>query len=164
MEQVVFGLGTGIAFQTGVVVVQNVLPQELIPQGTASVQFFQTLGGAVFIAVAQTVFQNGLIEGIERDAPQIDPLIFIESGASQIRQVLALLHQEDALDAVLGAYTTGLRNTYYISVATAGVCFLTALGLRWKKIDKGGAPPKDVETGGKEDVVPGAAGAKEGTV
>lgn len=148
--QVLFGLGTGICFQTGIIVVQNVLPQELVPQGTASVQFFQNLGGALFIAVAQTVFQNGLIEGVIKDAPQIDPLIFINSGASQIRQILQQMGQGAAIEAVLGAYTTGLRNTYYISVATAAASFVMALGLRWKKIDKsgsGGEKKNDAEEG-----------------
>ncbi|KAH8203630.1 hypothetical protein TruAng_002160 [Truncatella angustata] len=119
----------------------------LVPQGTACIQFFQSLGGALFIAVAQTLFQNGLIEGVMKDAPQIDPLIFINSGASQIRQILQSMGQTGAIDAVLGAYTTGLRYTYYISVATASAAFVMALGLEWKKIDKSGADTasKDVE-------------------
>lgn len=144
-SQVLFGLGTGVCFQAGVLVVQNVLPQELVPQGTACIQFTQILGGALFIAVAQTLFQNGLIEGIVRDAPQIDPLVFIHSGASQVRQVLESIGQVDAIDAVLGAYMIGLRNTYYISVASAGAAFLVSLGLQWKKIEK--AKP----AGGRKD-------------
>ncbi|KAK9424144.1 putative Major facilitator superfamily domain-containing protein [Seiridium unicorne] len=146
--QVPFGLGIGVCFQAGVLVVQIVLPQELVPQGTACIQFFQSLGGALFIAVAQTVFQNGLIEGISRDAPQINPLVFINSGALQIRQVLAAMGQVNAIDAVLGAYTTGLRNTYYISLGTAAAAFLTAFGLQWKKIDKfQTVGPKDDDNG-----------------
>ncbi|KAF7542054.1 hypothetical protein G7054_g162 [Neopestalotiopsis clavispora] len=136
--QVLLGLGTGVCFQA------------LVPQGTACVQFFQSLGGALFIAVAQTVFQNGLIEGVTRDAPQLDPLIFINSGASQIRQILTSMGQADAIDAVLGAYTTGLRNTYYISVAMAAAAFVAGLGLRWKRIEKSAstAPSdEDVEMG-----------------
>lgn len=46
------------------------------------------------------------------------------------------LKQEAAIGAVLGAYTTGLRNTYYTSVAAAAACFLTALGLSQKNISK----------------------------
>lgn len=145
--QVLLGLGTGVCFQAGVVIVQNVLPQDLVPQGTACIQFFQSLGGALFIAVAQTVFQNGLIEGVTRDAPQINPLIFINSGASQIRQILESMGQADEIDVVLAAYTSGLRNTYYISVAAAAASFVIALGLSWKKIEKpkSSASEKDVE-------------------
>ncbi|CAJ2504854.1 Uu.00g122480.m01.CDS01 [Anthostomella pinea] len=149
--QVVYGLGTGIGFQAGVLVVQNAVPGELVPQGTACVQFFQSLGGALFIAVAQTLFQNGLLAGVARDAPQLDVAVFINSGLSQIQQVLEAMGQTDALAAVLGAYMSGLRNAYYITVAGACAAFVVALGLQWKKIEKPGAVGKkaitDVEEG-----------------
>lgn len=134
--QVVAGLGTGVCFQAGIIVVQNALPQHLIPQATACVQFFQALGGAVFMAVAQTVFQNGIIDNVTRDAPGVDPYIIINSGASQIRQVLAGMDREDATGAVLGAYTRGLRNTYYMSAAAGACTFLISWGFRWKKIQE----------------------------
>ncbi|KAI1498097.1 major facilitator superfamily domain-containing protein [Biscogniauxia marginata] len=164
--QVLNGLGTGIGFQAGIVVVQNVVSQDLVPQGTACVQFFQSLGGALFIAVAQTVFQNGLIEGVTRDAPQLDPAIFINSGASQIREVLAAMGQEDAIEAVLSAYMQGLRNTYYISAAGAAAAFLVALGLQWKKIEKNpgataAAASKDVEEGRVSEGAGDVEAAKE---
>ncbi|KAK4127230.1 MFS general substrate transporter [Parathielavia appendiculata] len=130
------GLGIGVGFQTGVLVVQNSVSHEWIPQATACVQFFQSMGGAIFIAVAQTVFQNGLIEGIERDAPGIPPQIFINSGASQIPQVLQHLGATQYLTAVLTAYLDGLRNSYFISVACAAAAFVSACGLSWKKIQK----------------------------
>lgn len=148
--QVIAGLGVGVGFQSGVLVVQTVLPLDWVPVGTACVQFFQSLGGALFIAVAQTVFQNGLIDGINRDAPDIDPTIFINAGASQVRNILAQLHLESATNAVLTAYLQGLRNTYYITAACAAAAFVAALGLDWKTIKKnqGG----DDEPAKKDDV------------
>jgi hypothetical protein len=133
-----------------VLVVQNSVPHEWIPQGTASVQFFQSLGGAVFIAVAQAVFQNGLTAGIERDAPGLPAQAFINSGASQIPEVLAQLHAEDRLTAVLTAYLAGLRNSYFITVACAAAAFVVACGLSWKKIQKRKAPSSSAASGGDE--------------
>lgn len=98
------------------------------------------MGGAIFIAVAQSVFQNGLTEGIARDAPSLPPQAFINSGASQIPQVLEQLHATQYLTAVLTAYLAGLRNSYYITVACAAAAFLSACGLSWKKIQKRQAP------------------------
>ncbi|KAI2628763.1 MFS general substrate transporter [Hypoxylon sp. NC1633] len=138
--QVLDGLGVGVGFQAGVVVVQNVVSRDLVPQATSCVQFFQSLGGALFIAASQTLFQNGLIDGLARRAPHLDPGLFIRSGAGQIRQVLASVRQEAALDAVLEAYMSGLRQTYCISAGAAAVAFLAALGLRWKKIETKGPP------------------------
>ncbi|TGJ81892.1 hypothetical protein E0Z10_g6878 [Xylaria hypoxylon] len=141
--QVITGLGTGVCFQIGLLVVQNILSQELVPQGTACVQFSQTLGGALFIAVAQTVFQNGLIDGIRQAEPQLDPTIFINSGASNIPKILDDLNQSNTLEHVLTAYMSGLRNTYYMSTAAAVAAFLVALGLDWKKIKKGATATKE---------------------
>lgn len=135
--QVLAGLGIGAGFQVGVLVVQTVLPQEMVPVGTACVQFFQALGGAIFVAVAQTLFQNGLIDSIQKDNLGIDGHVFINSGASEIRQVLEQMHRLDAYDAVLRAYMTGLRHTYYISVACAACAFLMVLGLEWRSVKKG---------------------------
>jgi len=135
--QVIAGLGIGSGFQIGVLVVQTVLPQEWVPVGTACVQFFQALGGAVFIAVAQTLFQNGLIDELNKSNTGIDARIFINNGASEIKSVLERLDRLDALDTVLEAYMTGLRNTYYISVACAACAFLCTLGLQWKSVKHG---------------------------
>ncbi|KAK4194569.1 putative MFS toxin efflux pump [Triangularia verruculosa] len=140
--QVIMGFGTGICFQAPIVVVQNCLPPELIAQATACVQFFQALGGAVFIAVSQTVFQNGLITNMQRDAPGIDPALILNSGASQIRQVLERIGRPEAVEEVLAAYVLGLKNTYYISTAAAACAFLVTFVLDWKPIKKPGGGPK----------------------
>lgn len=140
--QVIAGLGVGVGFQLSILVVQNVLPPEDIPVATACVQFFQSFGGAIFLAVAQTLFQNGLIAGVERDAPGLDPEIFINSGASQVRQILKDMGQEQLTDAVLTAYLSGLRHAFYITVACAACAFLSALGLSWVSIKKKAASQK----------------------
>ncbi|KAH7175585.1 major facilitator superfamily domain-containing protein [Dactylonectria macrodidyma] len=134
--QVIAGLGIGAGFQIGVLVVQTVLPQEWVPVGTACVQFFQALGGAVAIAVAQTLFQNGLIDHIKSSDIGIDPTIFINSGASQVEEVLKKMGREDAFDTVLDAYMSGLRDTFYISLACAGCAFVACCFLQWKSVKK----------------------------
>lgn len=135
--QVIAGLGIGAGFQVPVLVVQTVLTQDWVPVGTACVQFFQAFGGAIFIAVAQTLFQNGMIDKIKADNIGIDGHIFINSGASEIKQVLEKLGRSDALEAVLEAYMEGLRNTYYISVACAAGAFVCAACLQWKSVKHG---------------------------
>lgn len=134
--QVLAGLGIGVGFQLSILVVQNVLPRKDIPVATACVQFFQSLGGAIFLAVAQTVFQNGLIEGVQRDVPGLEPQIFINSGANQVREILRSMGMEQYTTAVLSAYLAGLRNTYYITVACAAGAFFAALGLSWVSLKK----------------------------
>lgn len=134
--QVLAGLGTGVLFQAGIIVVQNVLPLELISQATACVQFFQSLGGAIFVALAQAIFQNGLIKNMKRNTEEVDPRLVLNSGASDIRVVLTKMGWESTVDAVLRAYASGLRNTFFMSAAAAGCMLLAAFAFEWKRIEK----------------------------
>ena len=134
--QVLAGLGVGPGFQVGVLIVQTVLPQEWVPVGSACAQFFQALGGAVSIAISQTVFQNGLIDKINEDNIGIDPQIFINNGANQIRHVLEQLHRSDAYETVLEAYMKGLRNTYYLAAVASTLACITTICFEWKSVKK----------------------------
>lgn len=139
--QVLAGLGVGVGFQGGILVVQTVLPLEDVPVGTACISFFQQLGGALFVAVAQSLFQNGLLTGIETYAPELDASIFLNSGATQIRSILEEMGRPDLLDAVLQAYVDGLTHTFWVTAACAIAAFVSALGLEWKSV-KDKAPTK----------------------
>lgn len=168
--QVLTGLGIGVGFQGGVVTVQTVLPLSDVPVATACVSFFQTLGGALFISVAQTLFQNGLLSGIEKNAPMLDADVFLHSGATEIRSLLGDMHQIGELDAVLQAYVEGLTHTYWITTACAIAAFCACCGLEWRSVKKGhgqerdkSKKTKDLEHGGaeaKKDVDKEAASEK----
>ncbi|KAM3079995.1 hypothetical protein ACMFMF_003409 [Clarireedia jacksonii] len=134
--QVLAGFGIGVGFQGGIVIVQTVLPLVDVPVGTACVSFFQSLGGALFISVCQTLFQNGLLSGISESEPQLDPQIFLHSGATEIRQILKQLRQEDALNGILKAYVLALSHCYWVTAACAIVSFAIVCGLEWKSVKK----------------------------
>lgn len=135
--QVLTGLGIGVGFQGGILVVQTVLPLSDIPVATACIAFFQSLGGALFIAVAQTLFQNGLLSGLKTNTPELDPQQFLHVGATQIRSTLKELGKEDLLEGVLKAYVLGLRHTFWITASCAIAAFFFACGLQWKNVKKG---------------------------
>lgn len=136
--QIVTGLGAGVGFNVPLVAVQTVLPMEDIPIGTVSTMFFQSLGGALFIAVAQSVFQNGLINGLKKNAPELDPKLMVNTGATAIRDVLKRIGREDQLRQVTIAYASGLKDTYRVVVAVAAVAFLMACLFEWKSVKKEG--------------------------
>lgn len=140
--QVLAGLGIGSGFQTGSLVIQTILPYQWISVGTACVQLMQSLGGAIFIAVAQTIFANGFIDQVTKDNVGINPYVFLNSGASQVREILKEMHREDATDAILHAYMKGLRNTYYLATAMAVGAFCATLILEIRSVKrKAAAPP-----------------------
>ncbi|RDW94431.1 hypothetical protein BP5796_00194 [Coleophoma crateriformis] len=163
--QVLAGAGIGVGFQGAILVCQTVLPLKDVPVGTACISFFQSLGGALFIAVAQTLFQTGLLNGIEKNAPQLDAHLFLHSGATQIREILREVGRPQDLDAVLQAYVDGLTHTYWITTACAIAALVCSCCLQWKSV-KGEAPGKEMdnhvtsnmEQKGEVDVAKGDAG------
>lgn len=138
--QIVVGAGIGAGLQIPMTAVQTVLNPEDIPVGTASVMFLQTLGGAIFIAVGQAVFQNGLQAGIRVYAPKVNPSTILNTGATEMRHVLATLGQLDQLDGVIKAYMDGLRDTYRVSLALVIAAFVTSCFLEWKSVKKSDGP------------------------
>lgn len=153
--QIICGAGIGVGFQGGIVVVQTVLPLVDVPVATACVSFFQTLGGALFIAVAQTLFQNGLLSGIEKYSPSLPSQLFLKSGATQIREILRELGQEDQLENVLRAYVDGLRGTFWITAACAIAAFFCCLGLEWRSVKDGHGQGEGKEGDVEKDVKDG---------
>ena len=119
-------------------------------------QFFQTLGGALFVSVAQAAFSDGIISGLKEHAPTLNPDLFINSGATSLRSILRETGQEDQLEGVLKAYVRGLSNTFWIAVACAICAFISACTLQWKSVKHGHGQGEiaDVEAGistGKEN-------------
>lgn len=142
--QILTGIGVGAGFQIPMTAVQTVLSKEDIPQGSAAVMFSQSLGGALFISVAQSVFQNGLLSGLIKYAPSVDRNAIINAGATNIRAVLAAMGQLNELPSVIDAYMNGLRNTYRASLALACVAFIASLGLEWKSVKKANNNDKEM--------------------
>lgn len=142
--QIIVGLGSGVGFNVPLVAVQTVLSMEDIPIGSVTVMFFQTLGAALFIAVGQAVFQNGLIDGLKKYASELDPEVMVNTGATAIRGVLEKTGQEDQLTNALKAYVNGLQDNYRVVVACSVVAVLMACLFEWKSVKKEGK--ENVET------------------
>jgi len=144
--QVFTGAGVGVGFQVPLIAVQTVLELEDIPVGTAAVIFFQTLGGALFVSVGQTVFQNGVIKGTREFIPGLDPHFLLEAGATEIRNLLAMANMSDKLPQALQAYMVGLTDVFRVSVAATAAGGVAAFFIEWRSV-------KDEEAKKKKEAV-----------
>ncbi|KAH0543535.1 hypothetical protein GP486_008571, partial [Trichoglossum hirsutum] len=147
--QILTGAGVGVGFQAPMLAVQTVLPLDDVPIGTACVMFFQTLGGALFISIGQTVFQNGLVRGTHKFVPNMDPKLLLNAGATQIRNVLQRVGLTDKLMGAIEAYMVGLVDAYRVTVACTAVAFVAACLFEWKSVKDGEA--KRLGNGHKEE-------------
>ncbi|KIW72591.1 hypothetical protein PV04_00772 [Phialophora macrospora] len=134
--QIIAGLGAGFGFNLPLVAVQTTLPLADIPQGTVLLMFCQSLGGALFIAVGQSVFSNGLVEGVVKYAPDLDPQFLLNTGATAIRSTLQNTGREGELRQAIQAYVYALKDCYRVSLAVSCMAFVASCFLEWKSVKK----------------------------
>ena len=130
--QFLFGAGVGLGIQLGVIASQAVLKLEDIPIGTAIITLCQTLGGAVFISVAQSIFGNLLSEKVVNVIPGSRGGLVQQVGATSLRDVV----DPQYYPSVLRAYNGALTETWFIAVALAALSIIGAAGMEWKSVKK----------------------------
>ncbi|KAF2869628.1 putative efflux pump antibiotic resistance protein [Massariosphaeria phaeospora] len=130
--QALYGFGIGFGLQQPLLVAQTVLPEADVPSGVALINLAQMLGGAVFVAVSQNVFQNKLEQDIRGLVPNFDTSRIFTMGA---RDFFALF-QPDELSQVLPLYCKAITTTFYISTAICAASIIGALGTEWTSTKK----------------------------
>ncbi|KAK9322000.1 major facilitator superfamily domain-containing protein [Lipomyces orientalis] len=128
--QVIYGAGVGAGMQMPLIAAQTVLNLDDVPVGTALIVFAQTLGGALFVSVAQNVFSNRLVKGVVEAAPGLDPTLVSNTGATNLKNIIPPQY----LSQVQVAYSKALTQTWYVSVAMSALSFIGAVGMEWKSV------------------------------
>ncbi|RXG41869.1 hypothetical protein VDGE_08061 [Verticillium dahliae] len=129
--QALAGLSWGASFQIPMIAVQGTSTPEDLASKTAILLFFQIIGGAFYVAGAQAGFLQTILKTLRDTAPQISQEQVILTGATEIRNAFPT----EVVPLVIEAYMDGLRVTFALVIAGAGVAFVASLGSRWKKLD-----------------------------
>lgn len=112
------------------IAVQVVLDEKDMPIGNAVAIFFNTLGGAISISIAQNIFSNTLLKQLPLDAPGVNPLKVVNAGATHIREVVA----KAQLPGVLTAFDKAITTAFILPIAVAGLAFLSSLLMEWRSV------------------------------
>ena len=94
--------------------------------------FGQSFGGALFLALAETVFGRSLVDHLKDHAPTVDPQTVIAVGATAFRKVV----KPDQIVGILEAYNFALNDVFFLSAGAAVGTFIFALGMGWVDIRK----------------------------
>jgi len=129
---VLFGLGLGMCMQQSNLAIQAVLPMADVSTGISLVMVTQMLGGAIGIALGQTVLNNKLASGLAGIAGLGDADTILNLGATQFRNVVG----PEYLPQVLSAYNAALVAVFYIGMGCSLGVIPGALGLEWKNLKK----------------------------
>ncbi|RYP10535.1 hypothetical protein DL764_000588 [Monosporascus ibericus] len=128
--QVLFGAGFGMGLQQPMVAVQMVLEIADIPIGAALVTFLQSLGGALFVSVGQTVFGNELVKTLTKEVPQVDSQLVVAAGATSFRSVVP----PDVLPDVVLSYNEALMKTFLVSARAAAATIFGSATVEWRSV------------------------------
>lgn len=129
--QLMYGAACGLGFQMGITIAQaNADPADM-SSVTATVFFFQTIGGAFSVSAAQSGFVNRLVSELRKTAPEINPQVVIGTGATQIRHAFPA----NQVPAIVSAYMSGLKVTFALAVALVGFTCLVVVFVPRKKLN-----------------------------
>ncbi|KAK3318735.1 major facilitator superfamily domain-containing protein [Apodospora peruviana] len=129
--QVLFGLGMGCGMQQPGVAAQTVLDEKDVAMGVSLMFFTNSLGGAVFSCIGQSLFLNSLIKGL-KTIPGIDAHAVVEAGATQLARVVP----PESLMAVWVVYSDALRQAFIVALVVSCLMVLPAAGMEWRNLKK----------------------------
>ena len=125
--EVLASIGLGIAVQQCYSAVQSVLSLQHLTIGSALVSGFQSLGGAIFIPVGNTVLLNELYDAA---LPGVDIDAVVAAGATGFRTLVP----EERIADLLNVYNEALRKVFLMGIVCSGLAFFAALGLEWRSL------------------------------
>jgi MFS family permease len=125
-----FGIGAGLGNQVPQMALQVSLPSEDLAIGIGFLSFAQSLGGALFTSVGQSIFSNYLNQHLGELTPNLDPRVVTSGGATGFREVVSA----DDVRGVVLSYNMALTTTYRAAAAMGALCIIGALGVEWKSV------------------------------
>jgi len=128
--QLLAGFGAGSGVQIPFIAVQVVLNNKDMPSGNAMAIFFNSLGGAISISIAQNIFSNGLKKNLPIYAPKIPVEAVISAGATHLRDFVP----KALLAGVLKAYVVALDQAFVIAIAVGGIATICSCFVEWRSV------------------------------
>jgi hypothetical protein len=155
--QIIYGFGLGLGMQQAGMAAQTCLSKKDVMTGVSIMFFMQGLGGAIWLSVAQTIFDHSLVINL-RGVADLDPAMIVKTGATDLRNLVPA----ESLPAVLVAYNSALSTTFKLAVGCAVATIIAGATMEWRNIKgmkNGEAAPrkaeKDEETGDAAAVADG---------
>lgn len=131
--QILLGLGLGCGMQQSNMAAQTVLSRRDASAGMALMFFGQSLGGSVFLSVAQNILDNKLISNFGAlHLPNFSPEEVINGGATNLRGLVPA----SELPQLLKAYNNAVVNAFYVGVAMAAFSIFGSAAMQWRSVKK----------------------------
>ncbi|TDZ35076.1 Efflux pump aflT [Colletotrichum trifolii] len=125
---VLMGIGVGLGGQQTIIAAQTVFQGRDVALATSLLVFLQSLGGTVFLAVAQNMFHSRLISDLHHRVPN-------KAGASGLLDSMRNVYPDSA-DDIITAYSKALQNVFLISAVLGCLTIFGAVFMEWKSVNE----------------------------
>ncbi|EHL03750.1 putative HC-toxin efflux carrier TOXA [Glarea lozoyensis 74030] len=133
-----YGFGLGLGMQQPGMAAQTVLEHKDVMTGVSIMFLFQGLGGAIWVSVGQTVFNQALLTKFSHIA-NLNVAQIVNTGATEIRHLV----DPAMLPEVLVAYNGALMDILKVAAALSAAAIIGGLTMEWRSVkNKNGAGVK----------------------
>ncbi|KAI0199361.1 putative gliotoxin efflux pump [Astrocystis sublimbata] len=126
--QIVLGVGVGLCLTIPLLLSQVVVKTRDVATATPFIIFAQSLGSAFLLPIAQSVFQNKLLQALQQFIPELDPQMVLSAGASSEAIAKFPIATQRG---IIQSYDNALRSAFVIGVPFAGIAMLVAFFMPW---------------------------------
>jgi MFS family permease len=124
------GFSGGIGFQGSQAAVQTILSPADVNLGTGVILFGQSIGPAVFIAVAQVILTNQLLSNLQDIVPGLSPAYLENNGLGTLKNGIPMQQWERLYEAI----NKSLVTTWYLPIALGAVTLVGSLLIEWRSV------------------------------
>ena len=126
------GVAVGLSLQSPQVAVQTVLAPKDVSLGGAIILFGAGMGSALWICASATLFQNRLVDEVEKYSPATNGTVLESVGLSEIRNYI----RSERLQDVLLGYNEAVVQTLYMPLALGILTIIGSLAMERRSIKK----------------------------
>jgi hypothetical protein len=127
--QFLLGFGTGLGIQGPQTAASTIFNAADAPLGIAAIMFAQNFGPALFVPVAQSIFEGRLKRGLG-EVPGLDVGSLEGMGLLDLRDAVGSVE----LGKVLWGYDSAVTGTFFLPVALTGASLVGAVGMEWRSV------------------------------
>ncbi|KAL5048558.1 hypothetical protein BDW71DRAFT_177043 [Aspergillus fruticulosus] len=124
------GFSGGIGFQGSQTAVQATLSPGDVNLGIGVILFGQSMGPAVFIAIAQVIFTNELSSSLRDIVPDLTPADIEYHGLGDLKKIVPVQRWDEAVIGI----DRSLVRTWYLTIALACTTIVGSLLIEWRSV------------------------------
>lgn len=124
------GFAIGLGVQAPQVAVQTVLAPKDVSIGGAIISFGAGMGSSLWICASATLFQNRLVDEIEKYSPSTNGTALESVGLSGLRHYIG----SERLEDVLSGYNEAVVQTLYMPLALGILTIVGSLAMERRSI------------------------------